>query len=101
MTQTKHSGGSGVYFVKTDGILIEHGNESITLILNGKGIGFPHHSSDAPLSFDSPEAIETARKQCIEQIDILDQKMREFEEASGQLRFAYQLLSERKRQNSK
>lgn len=101
MTQSKPSGSPGVYFVETDGILIDNNNESITLILNGKGIGYPFRNGDTALKFDSPEAIETARKQCIEQIDILDQKMREFEEASGQLRFAYQLLSERKRQNSK
>ena len=98
MTQLRQA---GVHFMGAEGILIDHGNESVTLILSGKGIGFPRHNGDAPLKFDSPEALEAVRKQCIEQIDILDQQMRDFEEAIGQLRFAYQLLSEKKRQASK
>lgn len=93
MTQLRQA---GVHFVDTEGILIDHGNESITLILKGRGFGSGIENGDLLEGAGSPEATALARKQCIDQIDILDGKMRELESTISQLRRAYMMLSGRK-----
>jgi hypothetical protein len=86
---------AGVYFVDTEGILIDHGDERIVLILKGRRLNqsIIEHDTHAGRS---PDEIEAARAQCIDQIDVLDGKMRELEKTITNLRDAYLLLTERR-----
>jgi hypothetical protein len=92
MTSTKPA---GVYFVDTEGILIDHGDDRIVLIMKGKRVNSAVLGNDAR-NDQLPAQLAEARAQCIDQIDILDGKMRELEKTIGDLRHAYLLLTEKK-----
>ena len=92
MTRTNRP---GVYFVDTEGIFIDRGDDRVALILRGKRVDLANNGAEPPAG-SNPDTISITRKECIDQIDLLDNKMRELESTIGELRHTYMLLSELK-----
>ena len=86
----------GVYFVDTEGILIDRGDDRVALILRARRLDLASTIGEAPGGAIEPSKLAATRKECIDQIDLLDGKMRELERTIGELRNAYLLLTEKK-----